>query len=82
MILKKYKIVNGILFRRSKFNGHFKCGEDCKRNCQYNDYNKKSLRYKCDTLRGINTYNKKEYAYYPQNDIKEINIIMKYINEN
>ena len=66
MILKKYKIVNEILFKRSKFNGHFICGEDCKINCQYDDYNKKSsLRYKCDTLRGINTYSEKEYAYYP-----------------
>lgn len=72
MILKKYKIVNEILFKRSKFNGHFRCGEGCKIKCQYNDYNKKSLRYKCDTLRGINTYSKKEYAYYPQNDTKKI----------
>ena len=69
MILKKYKIVNKILFKRSKFNGHFRCGVDCKINCPYN-----TLRYKCNTLRGINTYSEKEYAYYPypQNDIKKI----------
>jgi len=66
MILKKHKIVNKILFKRSKFNGHFRCGENCEINCQYNDYNKNSLRDKCDTLRGINTYNKIEYAYYPK----------------
>ena len=74
-MLKKYKIANfenseKVIFKRSKYNGKFRCGCDCslRWKCRFGIINLNNV---CEIFRGIRTPNINIYAYYPKNDIKE-----------
>ena len=76
MMLKKYRVVKivyrneKVIFRRSQYDGSWRCGVDCKIKCIFSDLSY-TLGCQCDVMRGMFAIDDIKYAYYPERDDAE-----------